>query len=85
MSTGCIYKFRLRKGGGGYVGELVDNWGCIIALRGEVVEGDGVKVFVGTGTLTGEMRNHEGHMVANSAAKREQPSTQGQERSCQRR
>ena len=34
------------------MGELVDDWGWTIALRAEVVERDGVKVFEGTGTLT---------------------------------
>ena len=53
MTTGCIYKFRLgRDATGAYVGELVDDWGSTIALRAEVVERDGVKVFEGTGTLT---------------------------------
>ena len=52
-APGCIYRFRFCKGAGGaYVGELVDDWGWTIALRAEVVERDGVKVFEGTGTLT---------------------------------
>lgn len=54
MTTpGCIYRFRLgRDASGAYVGELVDDWGWTIALRAEVVERDGVKVFEGSGTLT---------------------------------
>ncbi|MGI4807443.1 MAG: hypothetical protein ACRYF2_04960 [Janthinobacterium lividum] len=53
MTTGCIYKFRLgRDATGAYVGEMVDDWGWVIALRAEVVERNGVKVFEGTGTLT---------------------------------
>ena len=53
MTSGRIYRFRLgRDAGGAYVGELVDDWGWTIALRAEVVERDGVKVFEGTGTLT---------------------------------
>ena len=57
MTTGCIYKFNLRRDpGGAYVGELVDDWRWTIALRAEVVERDGVRVFEGTGTLTNELR-----------------------------
>ena len=52
-ASGKIYKFRLgRDASGAYVGELVDDWGWTIALRAEVVERDGVKVFEGTGMLT---------------------------------
>ena len=52
-APGCIYKFRLgRDASGAYVGELVDDWGWTIALRAEVVDRGGVKVFEGTGTLT---------------------------------
>lgn len=50
---GCIYKFQLgRDASGAYVGELVDDWGWTIALRAEVVDRGGVKVFEGTGMLT---------------------------------
>ncbi len=53
MASGEIYKFRLgRDASGAYVGELVDDWGWTIALRAEVVERDGVRVFEGTGMLT---------------------------------
>ena len=53
MTTGYIYKFRLgRDASGAYVGELVDDWGWTIALRAEVVERSGVKVFEAVGTLT---------------------------------
>lgn len=49
----CIYKFRLgRDTNGDYVGELVDDWGWTIALRAEMVDRGGVKVFEGAGTLT---------------------------------
>ncbi len=54
----CIYKFCLgRDATGAYVGEMVDDWGWTIAIRAEVVERDGVKVFEGTGTST----NTPGH------------------------
>ena len=49
----CIYCFQLgRDAKRCLLGELVDNWGWNIALRAEVVEREGVKVFEGTGTLT---------------------------------
>ena len=52
-APGEIYKFRLgRDASGAYVGEVVDDWGWTIALRAQVVERDGVKVFEGRGTLT---------------------------------
>ncbi len=53
IRTGCTYCFRLgRVASGAYVDELVDDWGWTIALRTEVVERNGVKVFEGAGTLT---------------------------------
>lgn len=59
-ALGEIYTFRLgRDASGAYVGELVDGWGWVIAIRAEVVERDGVKVFEGTGRLT----NAAGHEV----------------------
>lgn len=37
MTTGGIYKFRLgRDTSGAYVGELVDDWGWVIAIQAEV-------------------------------------------------
>ncbi len=63
-APGCIYKFRLgRDASGAYVGELVDDWGWTIALRAEVVERDGVKVFEGTGTLTNATGGEMGRMI----------------------
>lgn len=60
MTTGCIYKFRLgRDASGAYVGELVDDYGWTIAIRAEVVEREGVKVFEGTGTLTNQTAGDE--------------------------
>jgi hypothetical protein len=53
-----IYRFRLgRDPTGAYVGELVDDYGWVIAIRAAVIERDGMKVFEGTGSLT----NTPGH------------------------
>ena len=63
-APGCIYKFRLgRDASGAYVGELVDDWGWTIAIRAEVVERDGVKVFESTGTLTNTTGGEMGRMI----------------------
>ena len=68
LTTGCIYRSRLGRGtSGAYVGELVDDWGWTIALRAEVVERDGVKVFEGTGTLTNAAAGGPGQHEARQA------------------
>ena len=41
----CIYKFRLRRDATGvHVGELVNDWSWVIALRAKVVDRDGSRV-----------------------------------------
>lgn len=53
IARGEIYKFRLgRDASSAYVGELVDDWGWVIAIKAQVVERDGIERFKGTSMLT---------------------------------
>ncbi|NPD69754.1 hypothetical protein HN018_22045 (plasmid) [Lichenicola cladoniae] len=55
-APGEVYRFRLgRDASGAYVGELVDDWGWVIAITAQEVERDGVRVFEGIGALADAM------------------------------
>ena len=48
-ASGEIYTFELRREGGDYVGEVVDDYGWVISIRGTLDRDR--KAIVGTGTL----------------------------------